>query len=270
MSDFDAVVVGGGHAGIEASLALARMGFSTVLVTQSIDTIGRMSCNPAIGGIAKGNLVREIDALGGQMAKLIDASMIQFRMLNASRGPAVQAPRAQADKALYASLARRVLESQSGLSLFQDTVTDLLLVDDISAGPDAAPPGPSGGVGGAVAGVLTARGNRITSRAVVLTTGTFMDGRLFIGEWSAPGGRLGNRPRKGWARACGAADSPSGRLKTGTAGARTWALPGFRPHGAPAGGPRGASVFLHHRARPSAFRSLLDHLHQRSDPPDHP
>ena len=109
--DFDAIVIGGGHAGIEAALALARLGFSTLLVTQSLDSIGRMSCNPAIGGIAKGNLVREIDALGGQMAKLIDATMIQFRMLNASRGPAVQAPRAQADKPAYAALAKRTLES---------------------------------------------------------------------------------------------------------------------------------------------------------------
>ena len=123
--DCDAIVVGGGHAGIEASLALARLGFSTILVTQNLDCIGKMSCNPAIGGIAKGNLVREIDALGGQMAKLIDATMIQFRMLNASRGPAVQAPRAQADKQAYASLARRTLEGQEGLGLFQDTVIDL-------------------------------------------------------------------------------------------------------------------------------------------------
>ena len=125
-ADVDAVVIGGGHAGIEAALAVARLGFSTLLVTQNLDAIGRLSCNPAIGGIAKGNLVREIDAMGGEMGKLIDASMIQFRMLNASRGPAVQAPRAQADKALYASLARRALELQDGLALFQDTVVELL------------------------------------------------------------------------------------------------------------------------------------------------
>ncbi len=179
-TDFDVVVIGGGHAGIEAALATARLGFSTVLVTQSIDSIGRMSCNPAIGGIAKGNLVREIDALGGQMAKLIDSSMIQFRLLNASRGPAVQAPRAQADKALYAALARRALESEPGLHLFQDTVVDFL------AGAD-----------GAAAGVVTARGNEIRARAVVLTTGTFMEGRLFIGEWTASGGRLGEPAAEG-------------------------------------------------------------------------
>ena len=146
-ADYDAIVIGAGHAGIEASLSLARLGFSTLLVTQNLDCVGKMSCNPAIGGIAKGNLVREIDALGGQMAKLIDATMIQFRMLNASRGPAVRAPRAQADKQAYASLARRTLEGQKGLALFQDTVTDLIL--------DAA--------GARVEGVVTERGSRIST-----------------------------------------------------------------------------------------------------------
>ena len=170
--DVDAIVIGAGHAGIEAALALARLGCSTLLVTQSLDTIGRMSCNPAIGGIAKGNLVREIDALGGQMAKLIDSTMIQFRMLNASRGPAVQAPRAQADKQAYAALAKRTLESQPSLSLFQDTVTDLIV--------DSS--------GARVGGVVTERGRRITAGVVVLTTGTFMEGKLFIGDWSASGG----------------------------------------------------------------------------------
>src|SRR5512136_1697611 len=125
--DFDAIVIGGGHAGIEAGLALARLEVNTLFITQNLDCIGKMSCNPAIGGIAKGNLVREIDALGGQMARLIDATMIQYRLLNRSRGPAVQAPRAQADKQAYAALAKRVLESQSNLSLFQDTVIDLLM-----------------------------------------------------------------------------------------------------------------------------------------------
>jgi tRNA uridine 5-carboxymethylaminomethyl modification enzyme len=198
-TDVDAVVIGGGHAGIEASLALARLGFSTILVTQNLDSIGRLSCNPAVGGIAKGNLVREIDALGGQMGKLIDASMIQFRMLNASRGPAVRAPRAQADKGLYAALARRTLETQDGLSLFQDTVVDLLL--------DAA---------GRIGGVLTERGNRIMARVVVLTTGTFMEGRLFIGEWSAPGGRLGEPAAEGLGTNLRRKGFTVGRLKTGT------------------------------------------------------
>ncbi len=187
-ADVDAVVIGGGHAGIEASLALARLGFSTILVTQNLDTIGRMSCNPAIGGIAKGNLVREIDALGGQMAKLIDASMIQFRMLNASRGPAVQAPRAQADKALYAALARQTLESQNGLSLFQDTVVDLLQDP-----------------GGGVSGVLTERGNRIMARAVVLTTGHVHGGQAFHRGMERPGRQAGR------ARGGGAGHEPAAK-----------------------------------------------------------
>ncbi len=199
-ADYDAIVIGAGHAGIEACLALARLGFSTLLVTQNLDTIGRMSCNPAIGGIAKGNLVREIDALGGQMARLIDASMIQFRMLNASRGPAVQAPRAQADKATYAALARRSLESPPGLALFQDTVVDVLLDQDERR----------------IQGVLTERGRRITARTVVLTTGTFMQGRLFIGEWSAPGGRLGEPAAEGLGESLRKRGFSVGRLKTGT------------------------------------------------------
>ena len=199
-ADYDAIVIGAGHAGIEASLALARLGFATLLVTQSLDSIGRMSCNPAIGGIAKGNLVREIDALGGQMARLIDATMIQFRMLNASRGPAVQAPRAQADKQAYATLAKRTLEGQGNLSLFQDTVTDLVL--------DQA--------GAVVEGVVTERGNTISARVVVLTTGTFMEGKLFIGEWSAPGGRLGEPAAQGLGTSLRRRGFTVGRLKTGT------------------------------------------------------
>jgi tRNA uridine 5-carboxymethylaminomethyl modification enzyme len=198
--DYEAIVVGGGHAGIEAALALARLGHRTLMITQDIDAIGRMSCNPSIGGLSKGNLVREIDALGGQMAKLIDASMIQYRVLNRSRGPAVQAPRAQADKALYAALARRALEGQPGLSLFMDTVVDLML--------DAS--------GRRIEGVVTERGHRVGCRALVLTTGTFMEGRLFIGDWSASGGRLGERAAVGLGDALRARGFRLGRLKTGT------------------------------------------------------
>jgi len=198
--DFDAIVIGGGHAGIEASLAVARLGFSTVLITQNLDVIGRMSCNPAIGGIAKGNLVREVDALGGEMAKLIDATMIQFRMLNASHGPAVQAPRAQADKHAYAALAKLTLEQERNLTLFQDTVVDLVV--------DSS--------GTAVRGVLTERGRRVFAPAVVLTTGTFMEGKLFIGEWSAPGGRLGEPAAIGLGTSLRRLGFTVGRLKTGT------------------------------------------------------
>jgi tRNA uridine 5-carboxymethylaminomethyl modification enzyme len=196
----EAVVIGGGHAGIEASLALSRMGARTLLVTQSLDCIGRMSCNPAIGGIAKGNLVREVDALGGEMGKLIDATMIQFRMLNRSRGPAVQAPRAQADKQAYAALAARTLQLAPGLELLQDTVVDFVL--------DAG--------GGRVEGVVTERGRRVGCRAVVLAAGTFMEATLFIGDWTAPGGRLGEPAALGLGQSLRRLGFTVGRLKTGT------------------------------------------------------
>jgi len=199
-TDFDAIVIGAGHAGIEACLAISRLGFSTLLVTQNLDTIGRMSCNPAIGGIAKGNLVREIDALGGAMAGLIDATMIQFRLLNASRGPAVQAPRAQADKQAYAVLAKRTLEGQPCLALTMDTVTDFIL----------------DGAERRVRGVVTDRGRLLTAETVVLTTGTFMEARLFIGDWSAPGGRLGEPAAVGLGANLRRRGFTLGRLKTGT------------------------------------------------------
>ncbi len=198
MSDFEAIVIGGGHAGIEASLALSREGFKTLLITQNIEAIGRMSCNPSIGGLAKGNLVREIDALGGEMAHLIDASMIQYRILNRSRGPAVQAPRAQADKALYSSIARKTLESERNLRIFMDTVVDLLIED------------------GLVRGVVTERGNRISSDVVVLTTGTFMEGRIFIGEYDGEYGRLGERAAIGLGTKLREYGFNVGRMKTGT------------------------------------------------------
>ncbi len=198
--DYQAIVIGGGHAGIEASLALARLGFSTLLVTQNLDAIGRLSCNPAVGGLAKGNIVREVDALGGEMARLIDQSMIQFRVLNRSRGPAVQAPRAQADKNLYASLARRTLEFQKGLSLFQDSVVDLLISPD----------------GRQCWGVITERGWTISASVVVLTTGTFMNGKIYIGDYVQQAGRLGEPAALGLAEALAEKGYALGRLKTGT------------------------------------------------------
>lgn len=198
MRDYDIIVIGGGHAGIEAACAAAREGFSTLMVTQSLDAIGRLSCNPAIGGLAKGNLVREIDALGGVMGHLIDSSMIQYRILNRRRGPAVQAPRAQADKFTYSRNAKQLLEHTANLSLFMDTVVDLMVED------------------GRVIGVVTERGWRISARAVVLTTGTFMDGRIFIGEWDAPCGRLGESAALGLGDSLRRMGFSVGRLKTGT------------------------------------------------------
>src|SRR6188768_1121580 len=156
---YQVIVVGGGHAGVEAALAAARRGARTLLLTQSVETVGSMSCNPAIGGIGKGHLVREIDALGGAMAKAADAAGIQFRTLNASKGPAVRATRAQADRQLYRRAIRAALENQPNLSIFQQEVADLALE------------------GTQVAGVVTASGVAFAARAVVLTVGTFLAGR---------------------------------------------------------------------------------------------
>ena len=194
------IVVGGGHAGIEAALAASRIGFRTLMITQSLDAIGRLSCNPAVGGLAKGNLVRETDALGGQMGLLIDSTMIQFRILNRRRGPAVQAPRAQADKFSYSRLAKETLEHQSNLELFMDTVVDIL----------------TDSTGRKACGVKTQRNITFTSRAVVLTTGTFMDGRIFIGEYDHSAGRLGEEAAIGLGDSLKAKGFSVGRLKTGT------------------------------------------------------
>ncbi|WP_319562776.1 tRNA uridine-5-carboxymethylaminomethyl(34) synthesis enzyme MnmG [Marispirochaeta sp.] len=198
--DHEIIVVGGGHAGIEAALAAARLGFRTLIITQHLDAIGRLSCNPAVGGLSKGNIVREVDALGGEMGLLIDASMIQYRILNRRRGPAVQAPRAQADKYLYAWLAKEHLEAQKDLDLFQDTVTGLIM----------------DGPGKPVRGVVTERGRRFEAKAVVLTTGTFMEGRIFIGPYSAAGGRLGEPAAIGLGSYLRSAGFRVSRLKTGT------------------------------------------------------
>ena len=202
MRDYEAIVIGGGHSGIEASLALSREGFDTLLITQSLDAIGRMSCNPAIGGLAKGNLVREIDALGGEMAHLIDATMIQYRILNRSRGPAVQAPRAQADKFSYSRLAKETLEKEKHLNLFMDTVVDFLFEEKDGRK--------------VIKGVSTERGWHIYSSVVVLTTGTFMEGRIFIGEYDAPSGRLGEGAALGLGKKLREYGFNVGRMKTGT------------------------------------------------------
>ncbi|MDR0721595.1 MAG: tRNA uridine-5-carboxymethylaminomethyl(34) synthesis enzyme MnmG, partial [Treponema sp.] len=198
--DYDGIIVGGGHAGIEAALAFTRLGFTGLLITQNPDRIGALSCNPAVGGLSKGNLVREVDALGGEMGKLIDTSSIQYRILNRSRGPAVQAPRAQADKWAYQAAARSALESQKGLSILMDTVLDLL----VAASPDR------------VQGVLTERGRCFRAPVVILTTGTFMEGKIFIGDYDAPQGRLGEGAALGLGISLRRRGFPLGRLKTGT------------------------------------------------------
>jgi tRNA uridine 5-carboxymethylaminomethyl modification enzyme len=197
-TEYGVIVIGGGHAGTEAALAAARMGQRTLLLTHNIETLGQMSCNPAIGGIGKGHLVKEIDALGGAMALAADAAGIQFRTLNASKGPAVRATRAQADRQLYKRAIRRMLETQSNLSLFQQEAADLLVE------------------GGRAVGVITQSGIEFRARAIVLTVGTFLGGRIHVGLESHPGGRAGDPPSTSLAARLRELNLRVGRLKTGT------------------------------------------------------
>jgi len=196
--NFDVIVVGGGHAGTEAALAAARRGANTLLLTHSVESLGQMSCNPAIGGIGKGHLVREIDALGGVMAQAIDRAGIQFRRLNARKGPAVRATRAQADRALYKSAIRSILENQPNLKIFQQAVDDLIIENN------------------RVVGVQTQMGLSFTAKAVVLTVGTFLAGKIHVGLNSHEGGRAGDPPSNTLAKRLRELPFRVDRLKTGT------------------------------------------------------
>lgn len=195
---FDIIVVGGGHAGAEASAAAANMGAKTLLVTQTIETICQMSCNPAMGGVAKGQIVREVDAIGGWSGIVTDRSMIQFRMLNLSKGPAMWSPRAQCDKMQFSLNWRQVLENTPNLSIWQDEVTEVIIN------------------GGAIGGVRTRMGVEIPAKAVVLTNGTFLNGTIYIGEGKWSGGRIGERPAVGLSDQLREAGFEVDRLKTGT------------------------------------------------------
>ena len=196
--EFDVIVVGGGHAGTEAALAAARMGCTTLLLTHNIETLGQMSCNPSIGGIGKGHLVKEVDAMGGAMALATDEGGIQFRILNSSKGPAVRATRAQADRVLYKAAIRRRLENQPGLWLFQQAVDDLMVEGD------------------RVVGAVTQVGIRFRGRAVVLTAGTFLDGKIHVGLNHYAAGRAGDPPAVSLSARLKELKLPQGRLKTGT------------------------------------------------------
>ncbi|MBV1928839.1 MAG: tRNA uridine-5-carboxymethylaminomethyl(34) synthesis enzyme MnmG, partial [Gammaproteobacteria bacterium] len=198
MTVYDVIVIGGGHAGCEAAAASARMGANTLLLTHKLDTIGAMSCNPAIGGLGKGHLVREIDAMDGIMGRVADAAGIQFRLLNRRKGPAVRGPRAQSDRKLYKAAMQEILHNQPNLSIQAGAVEDLIVKDGI------------------VGGVILGDGTEIPAAKVILTTGTFLRGLIHMGETKIPAGRIGDDPSNGLSVTLERAGFELGRLKTGT------------------------------------------------------
>src|SRR5208283_5273603 len=215
---YDVVVVGAGHAGCEAAMAAARMGLKTALYTINLDLIAQMSCNPAVGGIAKGHLVREVDALGGVMGEVIDSVGIQFRLLNTSRGPAVWSPRAQADKKQYRAKMRQVLESEPNLRIKQAEVVDLVLEEAPVGANGEAPPVEAQSLvpRRCVRGIQLRDGRRVEAGAVIVTTGTFLNGLIHCGENSYPAGRSGEPPSVMLGEALRRLGFEIGRLKTGT------------------------------------------------------
>src|SRR4030067_106511 len=215
MTRYQVIVVGGGHAGIEASCACARMGHPTLLITQNVDQIGFMSCNPAIGGLAKGHLVREIDALGGEMAKATDETGIQFRQLNTGKGPAVRSSRAQVDRQTYRLRMKKAVEDQENLTLRQATAEEILIGED------------------KIIGVITNLNETIQTKALILAPGTFLNGLVHIGLTHFPSGRMGDPPSIGLSASLKKLGFPIGRLKTGTTprvNGKTIEFPQLHPH----------------------------------------
>lgn len=248
----DVAVIGAGHAGIEAALAAARLGNHTILFTINLDAVGNMPCNPAIGGTGKGHLVRELDALGGEMGAAADHACIQYRMLNRGKGPAVHSLRAQADRVKYRQYMKHVLELQENLELKQAQIVEILTTD------------------GAVTGVRTQLGAQYGAKAVVIATGTYLDSTVITGQSVIPSGPDGMHPSVGLADNLRALGLHLRRFKTGTPPRVNRRSIDFSKMEVQPGGRDGGAVFLPHHPQGQQFRRVLPDLHQRGDPPHHP